>query len=77
MPGALIEQRDFEGAIALLTKVIAAHPNSAKAYELRGLSNQEEKLFESAIQDYTGGPASSTLPMRMLCISGAASATCN
>jgi serine/threonine-protein kinase len=50
---ALIEKRDLAGAVALLSKVIASHPNSAHAYELRGLANQELKLFENAIQDYT------------------------
>ncbi len=49
----LIEKRDFAGAVALLSKVIASHPNSAQTYELRGLANQELKLFENAIQDYT------------------------
>jgi serine/threonine-protein kinase len=50
---ALIENRQFDTAISLLTKSIATHPRSPTAYELRALANQEQKLFESAIQDYT------------------------
>lgn len=48
-----IQARDFAGAGDLLSKVIATHPRSAQAHELRGLAFQEQKLFENAIQDYT------------------------
>jgi len=51
--GALIEKREFESASVVLSKVIASHPRSAKAYELRALANQEQKLFERAIDDYS------------------------
>ena len=50
---AAIQKRDFAGAIVLLSKVIAANPRSAQAYELRGLANQELKQFQNAIDDYT------------------------
>ncbi|HTX34348.1 MAG TPA: protein kinase [Bryobacteraceae bacterium] len=48
-----IQRRDFSTAITVLSRVIAANPQSGQAYELRGLANQELKLFENAIQDYT------------------------
>ncbi len=50
---ALIQKKDYVNAVVLLTRVINANPNSAQAYELRGLANQQLNLFQNAIPDYS------------------------
>ena len=50
---AAIQRRDYSGAVALLSRVIESDPRSDGAYELRGLANQELKLFENAVRDYS------------------------
>ena len=49
----LIEQGDFDGAIAVYTKAISGGPPDGFNYHLRGDAYRKKGDFDSAIADYT------------------------
>ena len=48
-------ERNLEGAIADLTKIIRINPNDAKTYHRRGNARRDQGDLEGAIADYKEG----------------------
>lgn len=50
---ALVQSRQYEEAIALLSEIVSQNPNNAEAYAFRALSYLQLRNYRSAIDDFT------------------------